>query len=359
MNELIQSIYEIVEDYRADENSTNGRITEDEIHNWIKQFEEQDQLIILQELQQIFKKRYCSKNEMKQFLNSIVEQLTKDFEFNSPVEFLKNAIFLDLQADGKSQKIMLQLFDDFIDETYGMTIADCGTNSKKYSVYIDDILCTGNTLFHNINKWSQCEFSDGKTNKQAISDNSTILVFVYMFIHIKNYLKKKTELRRKISQDTASKHIMYRGLEIHNNPDSTQDIIWPLDVNQPEFVHAYKDTITVKVDEYTQQWKYVAADEFYRMNGTPTNETFFTSSENRSIVESAFLKKGIEILSTVTVQVPNMRALGFSLPSHKNFGFGTLCFTWRNIPNNTPLVFWYAGKGFTPLFKVKRGNSTF
>lgn len=34
-----------------------------------------------------------------------------------------------------------------------------------------------------------------------------------------------------------------------------------------------------------------------------------------------------------------------------------LCFTWRNVPNNTPLVFWNPGGGFHPLFKVKRGLS--
>jgi hypothetical protein len=43
--------------------------------------------------------------------------------------------------------------------------------------------------------------------------------------------------------------------------------------------------------------------------------------------------------------------LGFSLPAYKDFGFGTLCFTWRNIANNTPLVFWYKNKDFMPLFE--------
>jgi hypothetical protein len=52
-----------------------------------------------------------------------------------------------------------------------------------------------------------------------------------------------------------------------------------------------------------------------------------------------------------------MRALGYSLPSLKDFGFGALCFTWRNVPNNAPLVFWYSGGGFTPLFKVTRGGN--
>ena len=74
-------------------------------------------------------------------------------------------------------------------------------------------------------------------------------------------------------------------------------------------------------------------------------------------MENAFLLKGIQILDNANSQIPNIRALGYSLPSSKNFGFGALCFTWRNVPNNAPLVFWYSGGGFTPLFKVtRRGN---
>ena len=69
-------------------------------------------------------------------------------------------------------------------------------------------------------------------------------------------------------------------------------------------------------------------------------------------LERIFLEKGIEILdNTESKAKQQMRALGYSLPSYKDFGFGALCFTWRNVPNNTPLVFWYAGGGFYPLFE--------
>lgn len=74
-------------------------------------------------------------------------------------------------------------------------------------------------------------------------------------------------------------------------------------------------------------------------------------------MENAFLQKGIEILRNANPINKNMRALGYSIPALKNFGFGALCFTWRNVPNNAPLVFWYSGGGFTPLFKVKRGGN--
>lgn len=48
-----------------------------------------------------------------------------------------------------------------------------------------------------------------------------------------------------------------------------------------------------------------------------------------------------------------MRPLGYGLTSHKNLGFGTLCITYRNVPFNTPLVFWYQYHNWLPLFERK------
>ena len=116
----------------------------------------------------------------------------------------------------------------------------------------------------------------------------------------------------------------------------------------------YKEKIVEQVNEHTKKNNYTTKDEFYRKKGMPVKEILFTSTENRIRFENIILAKGIEILCKAKTNKINIRALGFALPSQKNFGFGTLCFTWRNIPNNTPLVFWYLGGGFFPLFVKKK-----
>ena len=359
MEQLITSIYQTLEDYRADENRPLVRMTTDRIRNWINQFDNELRVPILTELDNIFKKRYCSKSKVKDFLDQVIQVLTKDFNFKSADEFLKNSDFLNLQPEGKSQRIMLSLFDELIQEKYGLTLANCGTTSKKYSIYIDDILCTGLTLISDIKEWSDKDFNTGKTNKQAVADGSTVLVFAYVFIHEKNYYKKKAEMRFKISDAVANNHKMYRLTEIENGTaqNSKIDLIYPLENGQPENVIDYKNEIVQLVDNHTQQYNRTSPEEFYRPAGLPTNEQFFTNAQNRTIVENAFLQKGIEILRNANPNNRNMRALGYSIPSLKNFGFGALCFTWRNVPNNAPLVFWYSGGGFTPLFKVTRGGN--
>lgn len=355
---LIYDIYKLIKDYRL-EFSDGSRISRSRIKNWIDQFDKEVRIPILTELKNVFEKRYCSKKDVREFLEAIIQKLTQDFKFSSPTEFLKNSDFLNLQPEGKSQRIMLSLFDELIRKKYGLSLADCGTTSKKYSIYIDDILCTGLTLISDIKDWSEQNFSANKTNAQAVADNSTTLVFAYVFIHEKNYKKKVAEMRHKISNDVSSKHKMYRLIEIENGigQSSKIDLLYPLEHGQLQIVTDYMNEIIERVDNHTKKYNTVSQEEFFRPAGQPANEQFFTSEQNRVIVENAFLQKGIEILRNANPNNRNMRALGYSIPSLKNFGFGALCFTWRNVPNNAPLVFWYSGGGFTPLFKVTRGGN--
>ncbi len=359
LKSLIDGIFATINDYRADENSPLVRMTTDRIRNWINQFDNDLRVPILTELDNIFKKRYYSKSKVKNFLDQVIQVLTKNFNFNNATEFLKNAVLLNLQPEGKSQRIMLALFDDLIQEKYGISLYDCGTTSKKYSIYIDDILCTGLTLISDIKEWSEKDFTKDKTNKQAVADGSTILVFAYIFIHKKNYYKKKAEMRFKISNEVANYHKMYRMTEVENGIDQTSkiDLLYPLENEQPQSVTDYKIEIIERVNNHTTRYNTVSPEEFYRPTGQPTTEQFFSSAQNRVIVENAFLVKGIEILRNANPTNKNMRALGYSIPALKNFGFGALCFTWRNVPNNAPLVFWYSGGGFIPLFKVTRGGN--
>lgn len=85
------------------------------------------------------------------------------------------------------------------------------------------------------------------------------------------------------------------------------------------------------------------ADYAYREDNQPINETFFSSPENRIKYENIILEKGIELIEKIEQpkEITNIRPLGFVYPNYKTFGLGTHFFTWRNIPNNTPLVFWW------------------
>ena len=357
---LIHEIYHQIRDYRV-EFGDGSEMTKSRIKEWINQFHEEDRVIILEELKNIFSSRYLSRNNVLEVWDDILTKLAKAHNFEDIKSFLLNCHFIRTQQKGKSQYALLEILAVFIQDKYNISIEECGSLSKKYSIYVDDVLCTGLTFKNDIVKWSKEEFSSNKSNYEAISDGSTILICCYIFLHTKNFYKKIKQIRYEKLEKIANilRDSMW-AIWIDNsiNESSKLEILLPRQDLASEKILAYENEIKSKVDIYTSEKGYTTENEFYRNSNIPTKEVFFTTADNRSKIETIFLEKGIDILKNANVNNDRMRALGYSIPSHKNFGFGALCFTWRSIPNNTPLVFWYNGGGFLPLFDVRKGNES-
>ncbi|REG78218.1 hypothetical protein C8N25_13910 [Algoriphagus antarcticus] len=123
--------------------------------------------------------------------------------------------------------------------------------------------------------------------------------------------------------------------------------------NQSKFVMDYLNSLTISTPGNTPA---------FRNPNQPTKEVFFSNPQNRLTLERIFLEKGIELLGKVKSLSPDprKRPLGDTVKSHRTFGTGTLFFTWRNVSNTCPLVFWWdvSGHDWIPLFCVKnRGQS--
>ncbi len=76
----------------------------------------------------------------------------------------------------------------------------------------------------------------------------------------------------------------------------------------------------------------------------------FSSDEGRELLEQQFLAKGAYIRTVCPLLNKYQRPLGNMLL--ETLGFGSTIVTFRNCPNNAPLVFW-AGDPWYPLFQRK------
>ncbi len=352
METLIQEIYQILKDYRSEEGIANVRITPERIKLWILQFEENDRIFLLNELKNVFQKRYCSKSMALSFLKNIIVKLSEDLNYASSTEFLDNAHCLDLQAEGKSQKKMIELLALVLKKEFNYEIANIGNNTKKHYIYIDDVLCTGNTFYNNIKDWLDIE-ENGIKMLQRLRANEVSLKVVFIFIVSKNYEKKLGQFYHNIDKNFRN---MLKTYAIHC---IDAEVLQPIRGSHPDFVLNYEAKVTEQADNHAKDKNFNPyTSEFYRTENSIIIDKFFTSNENRIRFENILLKKGIEILDRVNVRRPNFRPLGYSLPSRKDFGSGALLFTWRNVPNNTPLTFWYssAAPAFSPLFVNMRQN---
>jgi len=151
---IIENMVTLLSDYGSDVigASTNDySINSNSISKWLAQFDDNLHKIILSETYNILKQRYLSRDKAKAFLKDWIFSFASKKGFNSLSEFLKNTYFYDIQKPHKSQRAMLNLLDDICIKECGIKISRyenlSENNLRPIMVYLDDMLCTGNTIF--------------------------------------------------------------------------------------------------------------------------------------------------------------------------------------------------------------------
>lgn len=364
MNELIDKVYEIVKCYRQEDGNF---MSKEIITDWINQFEENDREFLLTELVNILQKRYITRNQFKDYLKTtffkdISGHMKKEFKINDKKEIFKRSFFINHQPEGKSQKAIIKIFEEVIYEELGLTIEDCGNDDPLCYIYLDDVLCTGDTIFKGIahkDGWLNEEsINSEKTNREVLEEKKRPIFIVFYSIHLLNIHKLFRRIR--FAQKKHKIDMVYFWQDNHeidnryNDSSSKLQYIFPIEDEEDELVNACKQQIEEKIDSHCKEKGYDTPDgHFYRASNIPPEEVFFSSPENRNRFEKIILKKSIELYNKANSDELRMRPLGYGLYTDKSFGYGTLLFSWRNVPFNTPLVFWYEHKGWKPLFKRK------
>ena len=358
MEQLVQNIYKIIKDYREDE----GKMSIQRINEWILQFPEADREFILIELIPILKKRYFSKKRILLGLENIIVQIAKELGYNSPVEFLKESIFIDHQPEGKSQRDFLEILNEISIEKFGLNILHNNTTTPKHFIYLDDLLCTGDTLFKGLAKieanekrgWLFQNFN-GQSHIEYMIQNKSKILILYFAIHKHNYSNFEWRLQNHLKDNIKLNEKIINYLEpyafewIENdfkNTTSKLDYLFPIKENQSPEVIEYFNSLDIE------------DKGVFRSASKPIEEKFFSSKDHRIRFENIILEQSLRLYDLAgESRNIRMRPLGYGLSSHKNLGFGTMCFTYRNVPFKTPLVFWYtAHHNWIPLFERKFVN---
>lgn len=347
MKELLKQIQSILADYHCDRGFA---MTEEHIEEWVNQFEAADREFILSEFLHILNNGvYISKQKAKELLLRQVRKMTEIYKYPDEISYLVDTVFLQLQPDGKSQSILLNLLDEVLQTNYGIGLQQCGSRNKKNYIYLDDVLATGKTVLRDCRNWLSGNDVDEEGNLKAFLDgkiNFCIIVFCSHSWAVDNI---RTSLKLHFKKDEIIKKlIIYRHYFVENQVLSFNpklNLAYPIN-EQPEAVQNYLQSLPAT------RYESIA----YRKTTQPSEENFFSSKENRIRFEQIVLSTGINILGKVKVLAANQRPLGNTYPDYKTFGTGTLFFTWSNISNTCPIVFWWDNpahnwKGLFPLYK--------
>ena len=342
LSQLAEIILETIKDYH---NYQGFQFSSSNILEWVNQFDENDRVFILEEFSHLLNQGiYCSETKARELLIQRIKYLSAINKFSNPMEFLSHTVFLRLQNSGKSQDILLGILDQELIKIYGFGVNQCGKVSQKYIIYLDDILATGKTVLSDCLKWLPLQDASGKSNLNKILGGEIIFIVSLLCYHNNNNVLWSLKLQ--FNQDAILKKVLfYSDYKVENHPkfqNQQLNFAYPIS-NQPQNVLNYFDNLPASTK----------ANVAFRNPILPSKETFFSTPENRIRFENILLSKGVELLSKANNLKPNHRPLGATFPSYKTLGTGTLFFTWSNVSNTCPIIFWWKAGGWKPLFPLR------
>lgn len=310
-DELCTSISDVISGYRDNE---FGVYDKNHVERWINQFDETEQLLVLKETNRILKLNYITQKSLVTLFNDTIS--CKKIVGNDEKSFWENASLLNIQQDGQSQKEFNDVFCSMIQDKHGLTM-NVNTFSNDY-FYIDDFIFSGNRLFTDLKAFIE----ESKPN------NCTIRIVTLGY-----YTSGQYETRKKLNAlvkklDLHIEFIFFRYddnvLENRLYRKDYSDVFWPT-----KNVESDKDIKNYVLEE--------GFDAKYREPNGAKNNIF--SRPRRDDYERIMLKYGLKILSFPKENSFVVKPLGYK--TFKGFGFGSTVFSFRNCPNNNPLVFWW------------------
>ncbi|HEV7660944.1 MAG TPA: hypothetical protein VGO55_13980 [Allosphingosinicella sp.] len=319
---LLQSIATIVADYRAGEIPAP---TAAHVDHWVGQFPQEAQQPILAEMEHILSRSYFSKEFVRQFLANLV--INKDLVGDDPRTFWQGVSFLRLQTVGNSQRDFLSIFSDALFSTCGLRIEDCGANPHSY-LYLDDFVFSGGRVGSDLSDWI----------KQSAPHRARVIVMVIAYHRLGQWFAGKDIKAAATSVGKSIDVDWWRAFEIEDRKAYMKDS----DVLRPTHI---------PIDEPTQAYvNSLGQDPILRIPGQVGALGLFSSDEGKILLEQEFLTGGVKVRTICPNLGIYQRPLGNILL--RIVGFGSMVVTYRNCPNNAPLVLW-AGNPWYPLFPRK------
>lgn len=344
---FVEQVYDKIKDFRKDE---GVRITRESIREWAEQFGD-DAEFMLSETDNILGKTYLKKETAINLLRDCIKEHLKRHKYHDIVSYLQDVCYLRLQPNGKSQNVLVDMVEDIIRTDYGLDVAEYSDYPKKLFIYFDDVLVTGGTILSDLSQWLKQDDRIAKINAHNIKLEVNLFVEHCLGQTITLYRLGRYECP---DLDTRNIHIWHY-YEVENHlklpyvfgGQNLNAIALPI-----------KETLSPEAIKYWEELDANNHPEYaFRPEYRPVKEEYFTSAENRIKFERILVDKGLYIINQIQDVGPHIRPLGFVFPSYKTLGAGTLFFTWRNVPNNSPLVFWWdvPGHNWKPLFPARRG----
>lgn len=309
--EECRKIAEIIEGYRDGE---FGTYDSSHVERWISQFDEDEQETVLLETLKILKKNYITAEKFTQFVNDLIES---DSVPNGDINnYWRSVSILDIQKNGKSQDDLNDILVHAISDRY--SVSEVVDKESDEFIYLDDFIFSGNRLYSDMRDW----IIDIAPNKCRVC-----VITIGWFIYGQwNTQKKLEEVAKGSGKKIEFVFVSYKEFRFENrlSKKDYSEVFWPMES-------------IINLDGYSDWFRGENFDPKYRQENKTSNKVF--SNSRREDYERIMFKYGLKIMSFSSQNNVVVKPLGYSI--FRGFGFGSTVFSFRNCPNNNPLVFWW------------------
>lgn len=314
---LIQDITDIIADYRS--GSLPIQYDNTHVAKWIRQFEPHERIVVLAETKKLLKQWYLSESTFDSFLDT----LKPYFETQQATDW-NNVSLLNIQQNGSSQTVMVNKLAHRIYDQYSLSTKVNDLNANVF-IYLDDFIFSGNRVLRDVRQW----IADFAPHSCSIVI-TTIGYYNYGQYYVQQKLNEAIVQSGKNIQLSFLKYKSFYSRENRFSQKDNSDVFWPM--ASAANIEGVSSFLATQSRRYT-----------YRLPSHQLNTTF--SSSRREQYENIILKYGLRITGYSAAPSPVLKPLGFD--TFDGLGFGATVFTYRNCPNNCPLVFWW-GDPFAP-----------
>ncbi len=301
-----------------------GKDLQATVVKWAARFDEGVRQRVVAETAHVLENTLITETAAEQILKTLITDpvMCGDGDIR---DWWKSSNFLWLSRKGQSQGEMQVMIDKSLQDTYGLSITDCGSELQRY-IYVDDVVCTGQQWGHAVEDyWLESAQLTGEVVLHLIA----LAVHDHRLKHPIGHLKKVAEAR-----GISLKIYVWAGFRMASSD------LWP--IFKPRDSDPSPQVLTLF--EELGQTKY--RKEFRKLV-TRADCRVFSSEVARDLLEREFLTAGARIRYEMHPDWhKNFWPLGYD--TWVGMGFGTPIVTWRNCPNSAPLALW-AGAPWSPL----------
>ena len=270
LQRLEESIADKIKDYQK-WNRNNLKYDDKHVDKWIRQFPEDEQIIVLTETDRLLARNYITEEAMKDFFDAIIWS-NAEIMGENPELTIDRIQFLDIQGRGNSQNRLVNLIEEHYCNTKHIKINRKNhPNVTKY-IYLDDCMFTGYRLRKDIGNWID-----------KMSPNSGAQLYAIFIGKYSDIDYEWKELTKKCEEKNISAKKIYK-YEYNNDVKIPPcDILWPMEMEkgEDEYVDKFLNELEKQKEETGK------GGLFFRRAASGKESELFTSSKNRIIFEKA------------------------------------------------------------------------